>query len=186
MIWWVTFQMTWVREQLLLQDNHWTRNFPPSYGDLHQLVNLSLIQSSPSQYRGLCSSLPITWETLFSLEHVSFCTFSHLPDYIGVSWQELCEFTIIGGEYVSNISLSLYNLNKLDFSYCQFTGIIFSMPSLQYLDLSHNGLSGPILEIIETTQSIEHLVLAYNYLNSTLPWNISKLNNLVFLSLVGS
>ena len=181
-------------KQLLLQDNQLTRNFPPSYGDLHQLVNLSLVQSSSTQYRGLCSSLPSTWEAMFSLERVSLCTFGHLPDYIGESWQELRKFTIVGGEYVGSIPLSLCSLNKLeyiDFSYCQFTGIIpeciFSMlPSLQSVDLSHNGLSGPIPETVGSAQSLEKLVLAYNYLNGTLPRSIGKLKNLIFLSLYGN
>ena len=179
--------------QLLLQDNLLTRNFPPSYGDLHQLVNLSLVQSSSSQYRGLCSSLPSTWETMFSLERVSLCTFGHLPDYIGESWQELREFTIIGGEYVGNITSSLCNLNKLeylDFSYCQFTGIIpeciFSIPSLRYLDLSHNSLSGPIPETVGAAQGIEQLSLANNYLNGTLPRSIGKLTNILRLQLQGN
>ena len=77
---------------------------------------------------------------MFSLECVSLCTFGHLPDYIGESWKELREFTIIGGEYVGNITSSLCNLNKLeymDFSYCQFTCIIprciISMPIFDIL-----------------------------------------------------
>jgi len=177
-------------KQLILQNNQLTRNFPPSYGDLHQLVNLSLVQSSSSQYRGLCSSLPSTWETLFSLERVSFCTFGHLPDYIGESWQELREFTIVGGEYVGNISSSLCNLNQLeylDFSYCQFTGTIpeciFSMPNLRYLDLSYNSLSGPIPEAIGIAQGLEHISFANNHLNGTLPRSIGKLTNIILLSL---
>ena len=180
-------------KQLLVQNNYLTRNFPPSYGNLHQLVNLSLIQLSASQYRRLCSSIPSTWETMFSLEHVSFCTFGHLPDYIGDSWQQLREFTIVGGEYVGNISSSLCNLNKLeylDFSYCQFTGTIpeciFSMPSLRYIDLSYNELSGPIPEAIGAAQGIEHISLANNQLNGTLPRSISKVTNLMYLSLEGN
>ena len=71
-------------KQLLLQSNQLIRNFPPSYVDLHQLVNLSLVQSSSSQYRGLCLSLPSTWETLLSLECVSFCTSGYLHDYVAI------------------------------------------------------------------------------------------------------
>ena len=60
---------------------------PPVYGPV---FNHHLHSTESCAHHYLLS----TWETMFSLEHVSLCTFGHLPDYIGESWQELCEFII--------------------------------------------------------------------------------------------
>ncbi|XP_065887387.1 uncharacterized protein [Dysidea avara] len=179
-------------KQLMLQRNRLTGNFPGSYGNLHQLVNLSLIQSS-TDYRGLCGSMPDTWETMFSLEDVSLCVFGFgpLPDYIGENWQQLQSLRITGGSYGNNdipISLcKLTQLQRLDFSQNRFTGTIpdciFTMPSLTYLDLSFNHLSGQISEAIGLMDNVIRLSLANNYLNGTLPRSIGKLSSITYLSL---
>ena len=177
-------------KQLMLQENQLTRNFPQSFGDLHQLVNLSLVQSSHTQYRGLCSGIPDSWQAMFSLEHVSLCVFGHLPDFIGENWQQLKTFKIVGGSYEGNITASLCKLSQLeelDFSYNQFTGVIpeclFSMSSLVLLDLSNNQLSGPIPEAIEMMKNVKRLLLSHNKLNGTLPRSIGKLTSITELAL---
>jgi len=177
-------------KQLMLQENQLTRIFPQSYGDLHQLVNLSLVQSSHTQYRGLCSSIPDSWQAMFSLEYVSICVFGHLPDFIGQNWQQLKTLKIVGGSYEGNITATLCKLSQLehlDFSYNQFTGAIpeciFSMSSLVYLDLSNNQLSGPISEAIGMMTKIERLLISHNQLNGTLPRSIGKLTSITQLAL---
>ncbi|XP_065920628.1 uncharacterized protein [Dysidea avara] len=174
-------------KELKLQENRLTGNFPQSYGNLHQLVNLSLVQSSHT----LCPGIPDTWQAMFSLEYASICVFGHLPDFIGENWQQLKTFRITGSSYEGNITASLCKLTQLqhlDLSNNHFTGIIpeclFSMSSLVYLDLSYNQLSGAIPEAIGTTANIiERLLLSHNRLNSTLPRSIGKLTSIVYLEL---
>ena len=177
-------------KELMLQGNELTRNFPPNYGDLHQLVNLSLVQSSHTQYRGLCSSIPDTWQTMFSLEQVSICIIGKLPDFIGENWPQLQSLHIMGGSFAANIPLSLCKLTQLqhlDLSHNQFMGTIpecmFSMSSLVYLNLANNELSGPIPETVGMMKNIDKLLLSYNQLNGTLPRSIGKLTNLSKLAL---
>jgi len=170
-------------KELMVQGNELTRNFPPNYGDLHQLVNLSLVQSSHTEYRGLCSSIPDTWQTMFSLEQVSICIIGQLPDFIGENWQQLQSLHIMGGSFAGTIPPSLCKLTQLqhlDLSHNQFTGTIpecvFSMSSLIYLNLANNELSGPIPEAIGMMKNIDKIILSYNHLNGTLPRSIGKLN----------
>ena len=146
-------------------------------------MNLSLVQSSHTEYRGLCSSIPDTWQTMFSLEQVSICIIGQLPDFIGENWQQLRSLHIAGGSFAGNIPPSLCKLSQLqhlDLSHNQFTGIIpecvFSMSSLIYLNLANNELSGPIPEAIGTMKNIDKIILSYNHLNGTLPRSIGKLN----------
>ena len=180
-------------KQLMLQDNRLTGNFPRSYGDLHQLVNLSLIQSSTNQYRGLCSPMPSDWETMISLVDVSLCVFGDIPDYIGENWQQLQSLTISGGSFQGNIPSSLCKLNRLqhlDLSNNQFTGAIpecvFSMSNLVYLDLAFNALSGQIPEAIGSMENCVYMSLASNFVNGTLPRSIGKLTNITYFSLANN
>ena len=171
-------------KQLMLQNNRLTGNFPGSYGDLYQLVNLSLIQS---QYGGLCGPMPDTWETMFSLENVSLCAFGFgpLPDYIGENWQQLQSLRITGGSYGSNdIPISLCKLAQLQHLQNRFTGTIPGcIFTLTYLDVSFNYLSGLLSEAIGSMSKVTHLSLANNYLNWTLPQSIGKLTSITYLSL---
>ena len=182
-------------KQLMLQGNTMSsyRDFPSNYGDLHQLVNLSLIQVESFQHKTLCATIPTTWEAMVSLENISLCLWDPLPDFVGKSWQRLREFTIVGGQYVGNIPVSLcklVQLERLEFSISQFTGLIpdciFSMPKLIYVDLSYNGLSGPIPKAIGAAKSIKHISLANNHLNGTLPQDIGQLTSLTYLSLANN
>ena len=180
-------------KQLMLQDNRLTGNFPGSYGNLHQLVSLSLIQSSATQYRGLCSPMPSTWNTMFSLEEVSLCVFGDLPDYIGESWEQLKSLTIRGGSFQGNIPSSLCKLNQLqylDLSNNQFTGTIpdciFTMYNLDHLDLAFNSLSGQIPETIGLLKNCAYISLASNYLNGTLPRSIGKLSSIFYFTLANN
>jgi len=181
--------------QLMLQGNTLSsyRDYPSSYGDLHQLVNLSLLQVQSFEHKTLCATIPTSWEAMTSLEHVSLCLWDPLPDLVGNSWQRLREFTIVGGQYVGNIPTSLCKLDyleHLEFSILQFTGIIpkciFSMPNLIYVDLSYNRLSGPIPEVDGATKGIEHISLANNHLNGTLPPSFGQLTSLTYLSLANN
>jgi len=180
-------------KQLMLQDNKLIGSFPGSYGDLHQLVNLSLVQSPATQFRGLCSTMPSTWGTMFSLVDISMCVFGSLPDYIGENWQQLQSLKIVGGSNEGRIPSSLCKLTQLyylDLSSNQLTGTIpaciFSLPNLINLDLAFNALSGPIPETIESMQNIEILSLSSNFLNGTLPPGIGKLTNIVDLSVANN
>ena len=179
-------------KQLMLQGNMLSsyRDYPSIYGDLHRLVNLSLLQVQSFQHKTLCATIPTSWKAMTSLEHVSLCLWDPLPDFVGESWQQLREFTIVGGQYVGNIPVSLCklgHLEHLEFSISQFTGLIpeciFSMTTLIHVDLSYNRLSGPIPEAIGTTKGIKHISLANNHLNGTIPQNIGQLTNLTYLSL---
>ena len=182
-------------KQLMLQGNMLSsyRDFPTSYGDLHQLVNLSLLQVQSFEHKTLCATIPTTWEAMTSLQHVSLCLWDPLPDFVGESWQQLREFTIVGGQYVGNIPTSLcklHQLEHLEFSISQFTGLIpeciFSIPNLVYIDLSCNCLTGPIPEAIGAAKGIRHISLANNYFNSTIPQEIGQLISLTYLSLANN
>ena len=182
-------------KQLMLQGNTMSsyRDFPSNYGDLHQLVNLSLLQVESFQHKTLCATIPTTWEAMISLERVSLCLWDPLPDFVGKSWQQLREFTIVGGQYVDHIPVSLCELDQLEhleLSISQFIGLIpeciFSMPNLIYVDLSYNGLSGPIPEAIGAGKGMKHISLANNHLNGTLPQDIGQLTSLTYLSLANN
>jgi len=102
-------------KQLMLEDNRLTGSFPASYGQLYQLVNLSLVQSPAMKFGGLCSTLPNNWDTLFSLVDVSLCVIGGLPGFIGDSWLNLQALKIVGGVYESSIPNSLCKLTRLQY-----------------------------------------------------------------------
>ena len=182
-------------KQIMLQGNMMSsyRDFPSNYGNLSQLVNLSLLQVESFQHKTLCATIPTSWESMTSLEHVSLCLWDPLPDFVGESWQRLREFTIIGGQYVGDIPASICKLDQLEhlkFSISQFTGMIpeciFSMPSLTHVDLSYNRLSGPIPEAIGAANGIQFISLANNHFNDTIPQFFGQLTNLYYLSLANN
>jgi len=176
-------------KQLMLQDNRLTGNFPRSYGDLHQLVNLSLIQSSTNQYRGLCSPMPSDWETMISLVDVSLCVFGDIPDYIGENWQQLQSLTISGGSFQGNIPSSLCKLNRLQHLDLSNNHISEVPESLQNVSLVELKLSGNKIEEYPLalclgiiSSSLRSLDLSRNLITN-LPGNFVQLKGLVRLKL---
>ncbi|XP_065887599.1 uncharacterized protein [Dysidea avara] len=177
-------------KQLMLQNNKLFGNFPPDYGNLHQLTDLSLVQLIDSTpYRRLCSFLPSSWETMFSLVNVSLCAFGDIPDYIGDTWSQLRLLSVKGGGLNDRIPESICKLTELqilDLSSNKLEGTIpdciFKMSSLTHLDLSNNLLSGHISEAIGDLTNIEQLLLYRNRFNGTLPRNAAKLVNINMLA----
>jgi Leucine-rich repeat (LRR) protein len=143
--------------------NSFSGTIPSSMAGLTQLIHLDL---SANYFSG---PIPIFSECK-NLTEVSLCVNSLSGEITSTQWEELLNLEIL--------CLSFNSLNG------NIPVSLFSLPSLQNLDLSHNQFSGQLKEFSKVSSHIlKQLYLDNNQLEGPIPMSIFEFQGLEELSL---
>ncbi|PIN02848.1 Leucine-rich repeat protein [Handroanthus impetiginosus] len=173
-------------QNLDLSDNWLLSGTLPNFPQNGSLRTIVLLDTNFS------GSLPdsISNLTLLSRLDLFGCSFfGRIPPTIG-NLTELTHLYISDNNFIG--SIPLFNLSKkltfLGASYNSLTGSIssslFALPSLIWLDLSHNEFHGQVQELSNlSSSSLEILDVSYNHLEGPIPKFFSELEQLTMLLL---
>ncbi|OWM65169.1 piriformospora indica-insensitive protein 2-like [Punica granatum] len=175
-------------KRLVLSGNRFTGRIPSGFGGL---TNLLIVDFSRN---GLSGSIPLTFGGLTSLLKLDLSGNNlqgFLPDEIGnlknLTLMDLGRNNLSGGlrspiqEMGSLRVLMLSNNPKFG---GDLTGVNWSnLRSLEVLDLTNTGLTGPIPESISDLNGLRHLGLGCNSLSGTPPAKLSSMPRLSSLYL---
>ncbi|XP_062222657.1 receptor kinase-like protein Xa21 [Phragmites australis] len=156
-------------QELLLSANRFHGHIPTSLANASNLQYFEIVKNN---FSGL---VPLEVGLLQSLQSINFA-YNFLEAKETKDWKFMTALT--------NCSQLIY----LELDYNRFRGMLPTSvsnlsTSLQYFTLSHNEISGIIPERIGNVAGLQVVALEYNYLTGTLPYSLSKLGNLVDLSL---
>ncbi|XP_038979884.1 receptor-like protein EIX2 [Phoenix dactylifera] len=174
-----------------LSANNISGHIPETVGNLKSLETLDL------KYNSISGRIP---ETVGNLKSLQFLVLDgnqisgEIPETIGnlgeLSRLDL-SYNVINGQ-IPRIVGNLCNLSHFDASKNNIGGDItgfmegFSRCStnrLQYVNLNHNNISGPLPNHIRELQSLETLDLGFNLLDGSIPVSLGKLSALYYLNL---
>ncbi|KAI3682197.1 hypothetical protein L2E82_50060 [Cichorium intybus] len=151
-----------------LRQNNLKGYLPVSFTNLSQLVHLDL---SDNEFIGI---LPSQMESFKNLEYLD----------LSLNWFINTNFTIFY-PIINLTRLVHLDLSENDFD-CTLQSLSWTLMNLEFLDLSQNWLTGPILptsgSIINLTRLV-HLGLSANSFGGTLPSGLGRFKNLQFLDL---
>ncbi|KAL7612389.1 hypothetical protein Lser_V15G05073 [Lactuca serriola] len=184
-------------EHLDLSDNNLSGNVP---SQLWSLKNLKFLDLSYNWLTGpilqsFASMVNLTQLKHLDLSHNKFiCTLpsDQLWSLKNLKFVDLGHNQLTGPIHQSFASMvNLTQLEHLDLSRNKFSGTLpsdqlWSLKNLKFLDLSHNQLTGPILQSFDymfNLTRLEYLDLSRNSLNGTLPSQLWSLKNLWILDL---
>ncbi|CAB9517525.1 LRR receptor-like serine threonine-protein kinase At4g08850-like [Seminavis robusta] len=172
-----------------LQRNHLTGQLPSELRALRELEHLDL------SYNHLHQEIPgVLWDTRISWSHLITLDLSKnrlsgtLPDSLG-SFAHLQNFTLDGNLFTGEIPTSIGRLTSLQLFSAQdnmLTGSIRDtspIPTLRFLKLALNQLSGEIPFHLTRNRNLVELSLGSNRLEGTLPPEMDSLHKLQRLEL---
>ncbi len=175
-------------EELRITGQNLSGSIPESIGYLKQLLSLNLSQNK------LTGTIPSSLCELNRLKELNLSAnqlSGALPDNLGqMSSLEFLNLKGHGDEnYTNSFSgelpksmANLNNLKDLNLAENKFAGtipdFIWSLPSLETLNLSFNYFSGELTSVISNAKKLKSLNLCTNLLSGTLPdelWNLTDL-----------
>ncbi|XP_059310615.1 receptor-like protein 50 [Lycium ferocissimum] len=171
---------------IVLSYTNFSGTLPKSLGNLRRLTHLDLLTCS------FTGHVPSSIENLTQLIYLDFFL-NHFSGSIP-SFRQSKNLSIMtfshnnfSGEIPSSHWVGLENLIALDLSNNSLAGLIpaslFSLPSLEMLDLTGNKFTGQITEPQKVTSPLIQLYLAGNNLEGPIPEFFFELHNLKYLSL---
>jgi Leucine-rich repeat (LRR) protein len=163
------------------------------YGALPSSIgNLKMLSTIDLESCNFVGSIP---NSMASLTQLKFLDISHNKLNGSIPNFSMCKnLTTVrlynnyfSGEIISAQWEKLLNLETLELRSNLLNGNIpdslFSLPSLQMLDLSYNQFSGQLKEFSNASSFLEYLFLDNNHLEGPIPMSISELHGLKELSL---
>ncbi|XP_024923957.3 receptor-like protein 6 [Ziziphus jujuba] len=169
-----------------LSGNQFSGELPSSLGNLTQLTYLFLDDNNFS------GQIPSSLGNLSQLEMLKLSTNLFDGKFPSLPPHQIKSIHLQNNNLTGSIPSTIQNLTFLeclDLSYNSFTGVIpwslFKLPSLAYLSLKNNQLSGSlnIQNISDHSSKLENLFLSKNNLTGHIPSSISKLKMLKELCL---
>jgi Leucine-rich repeat (LRR) protein len=163
------------------------------YGALPSSIgNLKMLSTIDLESCNFVGSIP---NSMASLTQLKFLDISHNKLNGSIPNFSMCKNlttvrlsnNYLSGEIISAQWEKLLNLETLELRSNLLNGNIpdslFSLPSLQMLDLSYNQFSGQLKEFSNASSFLEYLFLDNNHLEGPIPMSISELHGLKELSL---